>query len=397
MKILFVHLCAPYNVGWTYRENLLPKYLNNVDNEVIVVTTKTISNLEDGRLEYNKDLNESNENGVKIIRLDYLRLPLPFGLKNRIRTYRGLCKVLDAHKPDLIYINGLQFVDLIKIIWFKSRQKNNLRLFGELNATIQNSARSFSSKYLLHKVIYSLVIKYSTRHLDKLYFGSEAAYIFSREYYGLKNAVLNLSPLGVDETKILQTLNKLDKDLSRIKYGIDNDCFVVVTGGRLDLRKKVIELMDAATKLEPNIMLIVFGEVLDDIAQDFSQLLEKLNNVKFLGWLEDEGIYEVLSISDLALFPGTKSSLWEVATAIGLPVVAQSWPGLDYIDFNGNILFYDFRSSNEIYETLIAVINNPILLEKMRKNALENSMRNLSYKSIAETILLDFESMRINL
>lgn len=395
MKILFIHLCAPYNEGWTYRENILPKYLVNNSNEVIVLTTKTISNLEDGRLEYNPNLKNTIDYGIEIIKLDYIKLLLPFPVYSRIRIFKELFYTIKNLSPDLIYINGLQFVDLFKIIYFKKITKDKrIIIFGELNATQQNSANNFITKYVLHKLLYRFVIRSSLKYIDGMYFGSGNAYEFSVAHYGIENVNFKYSPLGVDEMAISNYLKTLNKNKLREKFQINRTTLVYSTGGRLDSKKNVLNLMKAFERLQSNSVLMVFGEVLEEIETEFYSLLEKSNNVIYLGWLNDLEIYELYFLADLAIFPGTKSSLWEVATAISLPIFAQYWPGLENIDFGGNLKLYNnLNSEQAIFAVLNEIENNINDLDKMRDIAQIHGLKNLSYKKISEMILLDYEEM----
>lgn len=395
MKILFIHLCAPYNEGWTYRENILPKYLVNNSNEVIVLTTKTINNLEDGRLEYNPNLKNTIDYGIEIIKLDYIKLFLPFAVYSRIRIFKDLFSTIRNLSPDLIYINGLQFVDLFKIIYLKKMTKDKRTIiFGELNATKQNSANNFITKYLLHKVLYKFVIGKSLKHIDAMYIGSVNAYDFSVAHYGIGKLSFKFSPLGVDEMTISNYLKTLNKTTLREKFQIDLNALVYSMGGKLDSKKNVLNLMKAFNRLQSNSVLMVFGEVLEEIETEFYALLEKSHNIRYLGWLNDLEIYELYFLADLAIFPGTKSSLWEVATAISLPIFAQYWPGLENIDFGGNLKLYNkLNGEQAIFAVLNEIENNINDLDKMRDIAHIHGLKNLSYKKISEMILLDYEEM----
>jgi glycosyltransferase involved in cell wall biosynthesis len=233
--------------------------------------------------------------------------------------------------------------------------------------------------------------------IDKCYFGSRAAYDFSKEHYKMKDYELDLSPLGVDENKISISLSGVSRKKIRSELSIGDDKIVICTGGRLDSRKKVVELIKGFNKLDHNAILLIFGEVLSDIKEEFENLLQQSINVRYLGWLNDEKIYEVFYLSDLAIFPGSKSSLWEVATSISLPVFAQFWPGIDYIDFNGNIEFINVNSENDVYLILKKIVDDTSKLKRMRKVAKLNSMKNLSYKSIAMKIINDYKHLRLNL
>ena len=392
MKILFIHLCAPFVNGLTYRENLLTKYLSGFSNEFIVLTTDDsidISNntIIKGELKYPLESNY-------LIRLSYKYIFFGYKIYSRIRAFWGLSKFLVTFKPNLIYINSLQFLDLFTIIKFKKRFPNT-KLIGELNATKENSAQTFFSSYLLHKVFYRSIITMNYKHIDYCYYGSVAARDFSSKYYKTPFG-LEILNLGVDEKAILRALDH-NKSKLKIKYGFKPNDLLMVSGGKIDEKKKIIELVEAFSELEfnPANRLILFGSIVDSLKDSFSKLISLDQRISFVGWLNDVEMYEYLRIADFAVFPGSKSAIWESAIAMGLPLIAQYWDGMDYINFGSNVHYlHKNGDTNEIKTALANLIEDEPKRSSMSRNARANWKNALSYKLMAEKIINKYNELK---
>jgi len=389
VKILFVHLCAPYMNEWTYRENLLPKYLSNFGNEVLIVTNFDTIDI-DNDLIISGDINVNSPQNENVKRLNYKKFFLPRAIYSRLRYYNGLLDVMISFQPDLVYVNSLQFGDLDVIRKF-SKLNPKIKIFGELNATFINSARNVFSKQLLHGIFYRNLIKKNLEIFDKIFYGSSIAAEFSSQTYNIDNNY-EILPLGVDNILIKDILSSNSSDL-RTKHNIAKDDFVIVTGGKLSKNKnldayiKSIQMLnDDNSMISYKLKFIIFGSF-SDKDLNFNGLQDSYGIV-FLGWLNSIEMYEILKLSNLAVFPGGKSAIWESAVAVGLPILAQYWEGNEYLDFNGNISYLRENGNPiEISNEIKSLILNRKRLSTMAKISKENGLKDLSYEQIAKRIL----------
>lgn len=384
MKIVFIQLCGPFHKGWTYRENLLTQYLAK-DNSLNVIT-----NYDGFKINSNKTellCKSSHEISSDIIRLPYIKC-LPYFLNSKLRFYTGLLENLEAIRPDFIYINGLQFFSIFEILRYKKRYPLT-KIFGELNATSFNSAKSFISRKILHGILYKYLVRRVYIKLDKLYFGSVAALNFSADLYSTSynNGIL---PLGINDDKI-KIINDIDKTRLRQKYGVKISNFVICTGGKLDKQKNTLQLLKAFIEIKNlDFILLIFGTIID-YNDEILEIINSSGRIVFLGWLNENEIYEVFRLADLAVFPGSKSALWESAIAIGLPLVAQYWQGVEHIDFGGNLSYLYLNGDVlEIRRNIETLYIEKLKLLQMAKIALDNGISNLSYSKVAKKILSDF-------
>lgn len=384
-KMIFLNLAGPFTEGLTYRENIMPKYFSIEGyNTTVIATMDQIDKKNNGFL-INANHRKLTFTYYDVIRLEYKFKFLTKRIYRKLRFYQDIISEIKLIDPDLVYINGLQFGSLTVLENLRFNNPN-LKIFAELNATYENSARSFFSKFL-HKIFYGPRIRKSIKFIDELFFGSESAFQFSKEYYNIDSS-MNLLTLGVDDLSVAK-IQKLDKNIIFQRFNLLEDEKIVITGGKLDNDKKIIELILSFKMLNyNNLKLLIFGSVSPEIEVDFFNLTSNTHNIEFLGWLEQDEIYKLMSISSLAVFPGTKSALWESAVAFGLPLIASSWFSMDYIDFGGNVIYLtDNWELSELKLRLSDLLDNKKLLIEMRNIASSNWFANLSYSSIVKKAL----------
>jgi hypothetical protein len=106
-------------------------------------------------------------------------------------------------------------------------------------------------------------------------------------------------------------------------------------------------------------------------------------HIRHVGWIPSDKAYDYFLASDLAVFPGTHSVLWEQACACGIPGVFKDWQGMHHVDVGGNALFLKESCVEEIQKILVDVIDNKEQYERMKSIAIV-SRDVFSYKAIAE-------------
>ena len=133
-----------------------------------------------------------------------------------------------------------------------------------------------------------------------------------------------------------------------------------------------------------NVKLIVFGE----IASDMSSTIKGLNyeadeRIKFLGWLDQPAIYNLIIAADAVIFPGTHSVLWEQAIGLGCPLIVRKWSQIDHINKNENVLWLDNGETEEIEEKLRKVVKSHYMLDDLKNRTIE-IMNEFRYSFIAK-------------
>ena len=108
MKIIHISLTSPFTKEMTYQENLLAKYHSKNDHQVYVIASKYYYD-NNGNVK-KTNLMEEHYNGLNIY-----RLPILFGLKikNKLKVFLGLYKLINYINPDIIFVHGIQFFNIL--------------------------------------------------------------------------------------------------------------------------------------------------------------------------------------------------------------------------------------------------------------------------------------------
>lgn len=197
MKITHLCLCGPVTDNWTYQDNLLPKYHKKLGYDVSVITSQYIWN-NDGKLDLDKRNTYYNEYGIKTIRLE---------LKNdkkysyRFRRYKDLFKNIVNEAPDILFVHGVQFLDIKYVIKYVQEHKN-VKVFVDNHADFSNSARNFLSKNILHKIIWRYYAHSIEPYTTKFYGVLPARVDFLKDVYKLPKEKIELLVMGADDEKV---------------------------------------------------------------------------------------------------------------------------------------------------------------------------------------------------
>ena len=380
MKIVNICLAGPVTDGWNYQDNLLPKYQKMLGNDVSVITSQYIWN-DKGQIEKSNKINYMNEFGVKVFRIPNIGKTNIF---SKLKKYLGLYDLLEKLSPNLLFVHGCQFRDISTIV--KYLKKNpGVVTYVDNHADFSNSATTWLSKNILHKIIWRYYAKKINPYVKKWYGVLPARVDFLKNVYGLPADKIEFLPMGVDDELVEKYSTPEVRSEYRKKYGILDDDILLVTGGKIDLAKKqTLLLMDAVNQIENiKLKLIVFGSVAPELKDDVEKRCSE--RVKYIGWLSSEESYPHFAMADLVVFPGRHSVFWEQVAGQGIPMVVKYWPGTTHVDLGGNVKFLYAESVDEIKETIENIFFKG-QLEKMKKAAVQ-SKNFFSYQNVAAMCL----------
>lgn len=373
MKIVHVCLAGCYTIGWSYQENLLTKYHTKMGYKVTMITSKWI--YKDGKTIYKTNKNVELDGDVKVIRLE---IKGDKSVSYRFKRYIGLYDSIDLEKPDILFIHGCQFLD-IKTICRYLKNKNKVKVYVDNHADFSNSGTNFISKYILHRIIWKKCAHMIEPYVKKFYGVLPSRVEFLASEYKLPREKIELLLMGIDDDLAKNIEDKIDINKDRKKLNINDNDFVIITGGKIDYAKKeTLVLMKMINELRNNIKLLVFGSIIDELIDEFNSLLS--NQVIYLGWLNQSEMINKLLIADLAIFPGRHSVIWEQACGLGIPIIVKNWKGTHHVDKGGNAFF--FNDENDLKMLLEKLINNNDEYANMKNKAVEYKM-NFYYSSIA--------------
>ena len=381
MKILHCCLAAFYNDGYAYQENILPKMHRQQGHEVrIIASTETF--LDKMNLGYTKPGEHVNEDGILVKRLPYVGF-LPLKLAAKLRIYRGLTEELDEFQPDIIFLHDVQFLSILSIVRYKKTYPH-VRIYADSHTDFGNSARTFISRYILHGVIYRYCVHKVMDHVRYFYPTLPTRGTFMEEMYKVPSGKIRLLVMGADDTQVERVKSNGARDDIRSRYGVGKSDMVFVTGGKFDERKKdVLLLMETVRQLpeSSNVKLMIFGSVMQGEFKDTFDSLCDGSRVMYVGWVSGEMTYDYIEASDVVVFPGSHSVLWEQAVGQGKICIFNDYMSLRHLDVGGNCLFIDGSSMKDIQSAITHVL---AFRGEMQEVAELKGMEYFSYYTIAE-------------
>ncbi|WP_343659508.1 glycosyltransferase family 4 protein [Chryseobacterium sp.] len=386
MKILM--LCDAYFIDFQYQENLIAKSYIKLGYEVVVIT-----NTNEKILDFINDIHDNSlpekieyDNGVKIY-----REPYSINILHRVRRFKNVKRILDQEKPDFLFSHDIQF-NIGDLVDYK--KKYNTRIIMDYHADFSNSGKNWVSINILHKIIRKKYLYRYKKYIDKIYPVVPAGEEFLHKIYGISYDEMELLPLGCEYDECEKFRKETDIIKLREEYGISPNDIVIITGGKFHKLKRTDLAVKAVKKInQKNVHMIVFGTADKNHEEYLKTMLQDAEgaNIHFTGWADSKKIYELMAISDIALFPASQSVLWQQSIGMHLPLIAGDAGGQDmsYLNQNGNLIKIDASDINEdfIKEILLDLIQNPEKIESMKKGAEKTAKEYLDYSIIAKRTL----------
>lgn len=388
MKIVHICLNGPFTERWSYQENLISDYHRKFGHEVTVITQTSSYNSEGYIVETTED-DKVTHNGVRLIRLKqnvsklgsrFVELFLPYKIYN----------ILVQIKPDFIMIHGLiGSLSALDVIKYVKKVNPKCRVVVDTHQDFYNSKNRNSIKGFLLRLVRRKLNKKLIRIAERIYYVAPSCKEHAIDYYSIPEHKLSFLPLGNDFKLINSMKNNFTRQHIREKYSISKDEVVICHGGKMDNNKKTLEVIEAFKELKivnTKIRLLLFGVVLDEIKDVFFQNIESHTNINFLGLLSTQEYLEIFIASDIALFPGSQSALWQQAITCGLPLLIQKHRWHDYLDLGGNVRFLDSDNPNDIKRTMFELIESKKYIQ-MKKIAIGKSENIFSYENISKKLI----------
>lgn len=380
MKVLHICLTGPYNDGWNYQENALPLYQKKMGFDVTVVASCLIINKTTNNYFMVKPSTYIDKNGITIIRLPYKFLN-NLKLANKFKIYSDLYTIMKQIRPNYIFCHGIQFFSVFDLIRYK-KANPKVKLFIDSHADLYNSAKTWLSKNILHRIIWGSIARYISKYTEVFWGVTPSRCEFLKKIYKLDEKKIEYLELGAEDDYIYN-LSAEERNIERSKLGISENEFVIVTGGKLDKNKYQILLVMKAFNIikNENLKLIIFGSISNEFKNEFYSLLN--DKIKYIGWIEPKQSYKIFEIADIVIFPGLHSVFWEQVVGIGIPAIFKYIPGFTHIKIGNNCKFLYNEDPNEIASILKNIaLNNDIYLN-MKKDALGMQKYRFRYSKIA--------------
>ena len=374
MNILHISVNAPYNEGWGYQENLLPKYQKKLGHNVTLITTTFQSGTKEQALPCDK----TNDDGVRLI-----RIRLSGGRVNSNLRYYKIYSLIEDVKPDLIMCHSLISVTVLQAIkYIKKYPKCKLIADNHLD---ENNYLINSSSRQIKLAFWKAFNRITQKKYEKVFGVTEGRMAYAHTAFGILNSKIELLPAGADSDRIRFSEKDEIKHSIRAKYGIADDDYLIVTGGKIDSKKNIDKLIKALPSNE-KVKLLLFGSIHESLQKEYELLIDN-QKVIYIGWISSDETYNYFLSADLICFPGLHSVMWEQACACGIPCVFNDIIGVHHVDVGGNCKFVDGNSIEKLGECLALLSKRDDEYRKMLSKSSELATAAFSYYTIAEKAL----------
>ncbi len=380
------HYATPPSFGGLNRHHYLAKKIND-KYDVTVIASSAIHNSNVNMIEGKEKCLNKKIDGVNYL---YIKTCQYHNKVKRIFNmlqffFRGKKCLKKMDKPDIIYTSIPQ--PLSALLAIKIAKKYHIELIVETRDLWPETIICFGlirRTGLIAKIMYQLE-KYIYLHADKLVFTMEGGkeYLKERKYankidfskvYHLNN--------GADLEKIkndYQNYKIESKDLE------DKNTFKVVYTGSIRFAYKLDIIVELARMVQNNnydkIRFLIYGEgpYKDELIKKCEE--EKINNIKFEGFVDAKYIPYILDKCDLALLHGQNHDVFKYGTsqnkmftylASGKPIISTFPNKYDLIEKNKCGKTVNPDNLEEYYEKIIYFYN---LSKNEYKKYCENSRK----------------------
>lgn len=381
MKILHLCLANFYIDNYNYQENIISR-INQKDGHEVLVIASTETYLDNNLLGTTMPGDYYTKDGIHIIRIPYSRL-FPGKIGRKVRKYRNLYESIEAFNPDVIMIHDLCFASVTEVINYK-RNNPKVVIYADTHTAIYNSGRNWISLKILHRRFYKAYVQKALPYIEKYFYIGISEKKFSIDHYGVPESIMEYLPLGgiiVDEKTRVENREKIRKELN-----VGNDELLFVHSGKINKRKKTVELLRAfANNKDANAKLVIAGSINDEVRVDILKLIEADTRVKYVGWLDAEKLIEYICAADFYVQPGTPSATLQQAICCFCPVICGPYDS--YLLINS---MYDnliiVSSENELAEMINELCDGALDVHKIKENTIKCAEELLDYNLIANRI-----------
>lgn len=381
MKILHCCLSCFYIDGYDYQENeLVRRHVRDGHDVLVLASTETFNASKE--IDYVSAGDYMGKDGARVIRVPYSTL-LPHKVMRKLRYYKGISKILNDFKPDVILFHGMAAGELESVTKYV-KNNNTTKLYIDSHEDYHNSARNFISKWLLHYGFYRPILKKALPYTEKILALSPEVIDLVNGLYEVPKENIELYPLGgeIFEDAQYNSIRNKARQLLKVKA---ND-ILIVQSGKMDKTKKLIETLRAfnSTKDE-RLKLIIVGHIYDDILDEANIIINSDSRIHYVGWKSASELKEILCAADIYIQPGTQSATMQASLCCRCSVILHNYPSHRYLvnEHNGWLINNTFELE-KVFMDLPNVSNQKI--ENMKVNSLQVAKRWLDYNVLASRI-----------
>lgn len=384
MKILHCALSCFYIEGFKYQENVLPTLHAQMGHQVMMLAS-CVSYNKEGKACLVEPTQYRSDDGFDVIRLPY-RKGLGGRILRRTRLYPGVYKILEEFKPDIIYFHGCNALELHTFVKYKKKHPEVV-LFLDSHTDRNNSASTKLSLHVQHKIMYRSAVKKVIPYAEKFLCPSIECMDFLKEVYKVPETCLEFYPLG-GMLRSEQEQQQARKQI-REKENVPADCTVFAHSGKMDAKKRTIEIIDAFRAVpDPSFRLWIIGVLMDDVKDEILKKIEDDSRISYLGWKNSDELQDYLCAADVYVQPGGQSATMQNAMCCSCAVMLYPHKShKPYVDKNG----YYISNTQDMIDVFTELSNNPEKVGEMRKRSQEIASEILDYNKMAQRVCVQMK------
>ena len=380
MRVLHICICGPFTDGLAYQENeLIEQHVVAGHAVTVIAATET----------YGPDKAVTHTNpgvsqlrcGATLIRVPYLKM-IPRWLASKIRAHNGLVDHLEAVKPDRILFHGLTAWDLLTVAKYVQRT-HGAKLFADCHEDFNNSAKTWASRELLHRLFYRPLFRHSLGQIEAVLCVTVESMNFAIDFYGSPRAKTRLFPLGCAIDRPELAANR--RLAFRARHGLVDADIVVVQTGKLDHTKQLVSALRAFSSVSsPDIKFVIAGRMTDDVEAECLPLIHGDRRITNLGWQSTDELRTVLAGADCFLQPFGQTVTTQMAMGYGCVILGQDLPSHRWLVGDNGRLFRDPSELNAVFQW---IVDNKGKLPRLKNATSQFAGANLDYTQLARQIV----------
>jgi 1,2-diacylglycerol 3-alpha-glucosyltransferase len=384
----------PYISSWGYQENGLIAAQRELRHEVTVLTISYVPKVLKGYLT-KEDLaqNEGRDaSGTKIVRMKN-HWPLSDRWNSKVKWYAGFGKLLEAEKPDAIFVHDLHALSLLTLGRYVRRHPGCFCV-ADLHVNYFNSGRGKLSKYVLHGILYAAIIAMEKKTPRFIFYPNEGTRVFARERYRLNDERrFRLLPLGgtvADPEEIAR-----ERDWLIEQHGFEKTDIVFIHSGKLTPEKKTDRLIDAFLKVpDERFRLMIIGEIPEENRAKLTGMMARSDRIHYLGWKSASELKRYLNAGDVYVQPGTPSITLNEAMCSRCAIMVHDARRAHYAFIPDDAAFF-IDDEDAIADALRAISKDSECLKRLQMRSCEIATELFDYRGQARMLDAMVEHARV--
>ncbi|MBO5961816.1 MAG: glycosyltransferase family 4 protein [Alistipes sp.] len=386
MKI--VHICLANSVwdeSYAYQDNLLPIYHRRMGHDVTIFAPTSARFDNKGGYIVKSPGVSILSNGIKLIRVK--PIIANYRINNHIHLFHSIYKDLEIESPDLIFVHDPSIVNNLCLVKYK-RKHPDVRIVFDNHSDLINSDKNILSKFRDYVFARYFIVRKMIKVSDIFYGTTPGRCDYLAEVFNVPKHKIKLLVMGADDEEMNINNREIIRKQIREKYGVKENDFLLVTGGKIDKDKNVHLLAEAISAIEnKNLRLMIFGNIHSDV----ESIIDSFGDERIIkiGWITSNRVYDYMYAADLAVFTGLHSVLWEQTVASCVPCLFSKLKGFEHVDIGGNALFFENRSIDCYKDVISKVIEDKELYTRLKRCANVEAANSFLYSRIAKQVVED--------